>query len=411
MVDVEIETLLKVQMGLELDSIGKSTLNRAIKRRMNALGVFETRAYIKKLKSSRRELNELIEEVVIPETYFFRDKQPFNALAEHVASTLAPKKKSFLRLLSAPCATGEEAYSIVITLLESGIPAYQFRTYAMDISSRSLERAKKALYRKNSFRGQDLYYREKYFQRLDNTYVLEKSIRDKVRFFRGNILDPVFMESLGVFDILFCRNVLIYLDASARQRAIANLERQLAPDGLLVVGHSESGLMDRRRFAPAPYPKSFAFLKKNSKREQFPQNPASLASTKAISVHSRLLTATYKHSTTTTHSPVNSKSFKNDLKDVRRLADEGFLNRASEICNDSLRKHGPSAEAYFLLGMIRNEAGEPEEAAKLLRKAVYLKPDHIDALFLLMLLAEQSGEYNRAEIFKDRIERLQARPK
>ncbi len=417
---VEIETLLQNKMGLEISSIGHSSLNRALCRRMKSLSVTNKEVYINKLKSSSKELNELIEEVVVPETWFFRDKQPFKALTRHAQLTLAKNNGHILRILSAPCSTGEEAYSVAMTLIEAGISQDLFVIYAMDISKRSLEKAKKGEYRNNSFREKDVKTREKYFHQTDdNTFLLNESIRKKVRFFNGNLLDSSFMEGLGIFDILLCRNVLIYLDKRSRELALKNLECMLAMDGLLFVGHAESGLLSQDRFKQSIFPNAFAFRKidptecKNNSHSihsdrvnTTPLKTSPHALKRRKKSYSSILAKSYKYSTTTKPIKTPKPSVTEKIINARLLADEGRHKEAAELCKKYLTLHGPSAEAYFLLGMIQDEAGNPCEAAKLLRKSVYLEPNHKDALLLLSLLAEKSGDVGKAKIFKDRLERI-----
>ena len=222
MVEAEIEAILNEAIGLKLTSIGSSTLDRAVNRRMRALEIADNKLYLTCLKSSPAELKQLIEEVVIPETWFFRDEKPFQVVQRFVAA--AGKDKVF-RLLSAPCSTGEEPYSLVITLLQAGVPESNFQVVGMDISSRALKKAAAATYSENSFRTIDLGFRSRYFKKTGAGYVLDDQVRRNVTFKQGNLLNQAFMEYLGKFDIIFCRNLLIYLDRKAQQQSLDTLAR------------------------------------------------------------------------------------------------------------------------------------------------------------------------------------------
>ena len=264
MTDFEIEALLQKAMGLKVTSIGKATLNRSVQRRMKALSIDDKAAYVKKLKASPLELNELIEEVVIPETWFFRDPKSFKAMSQYLTTRWAPKhKNSFLKVLSVPCSTGEEPYSLAMALLSSGWPAEKFTVHAVDISRRSIAMAKEGLYSEHSFRDSDPAYRSLYFQKNAKYYSLNKNVRDTVHFHTGNILNKAFLCGLGQFDIIFFRNVLIYFDSLSRHQAIATLNQILAHDGILFVGHAETNLLSNSPFTPAPFTQAFAFLKKS----------------------------------------------------------------------------------------------------------------------------------------------------
>lgn len=410
----KIEKLLQKKLGLELSSVGKTVIKSGLNTRMRALHIDRMERYVEILESSAQELNELVEEVVIPETWFFRNTHPFVVATSFVAKQLAKKKGSSIKLLSAPCSSGEEAYSLAIALVEAGFAAGQFSIQGADISTRALKRAQKAVYRENSFRENELHLRYKYFQKENDHFILNAHIRQMVHFRRGNILNDEFMQDLGTFDVLFCRNLLIYLDKQARQRALAHMDKLLADDGILFVGHAESGFLDRKLFRASPYPKAFAFFRSGVDKKGSPGKPP-VRPQKMKTYLSSLLAGSYKYSLTSKPKPADTdesapqkekSAGENDLRQAWRLVDERRLAEATSLLKEFLRRHGTSAEAYYLLGMIRVESGDAKEGAKLLRKAVYLEPDHVDALFLLSLLAERAGDFARAKIFEERIQRL-----
>ena len=399
MSDFEIEALLQKAMGLKVTSIGKSTLDRSILTRMRALSIDDKTEYLGNLKTSAIELRELIEEVVIPETWFFRDKDPFKVLNQYLVTEWMPKhRNNILRVLSVPCSTGEEPYSITMSLLNSGWPADRFTVHAVDISRRSLERAQKGIYTEHSFRGSDLAYRTQYFRKEQRGYALNKKVRQKVHFHNGNILNPLFMEGLGVFDIIFCRNVLIYFDALSRYQAIKTLSQLLNDDGILFVGHAEANLFTNTLFTPAPFSQAFAFYKKPKEIVQ----PATVIDgqqpTKRKKIGSKHLYPFQRLKKDTHEEP--------DLVLARKLADKGELTEATRICEEFLNQFGPSAQAFFLLGIIYNSAEDIEQAEKLFRKAIYLNPKHEEALVFLSLLAEKHGATDEAKALQQRINRL-----
>ena len=179
-----IENLLRRTIGLDSASIGSSLIGQTVRMRMQSRGLTKFEDYGKYLQATPAELNELIEAVVVKETWFFRDKEPFTVLARLVLTEWLPAHPATpLRLLSVPCSTGEEPYSMAMALLDAGLPPERFRIDAVDISSRALETAKHAVYRKNSFRGQARGYRERHFQPAADGYLLNQSVRDRVRFF------------------------------------------------------------------------------------------------------------------------------------------------------------------------------------------------------------------------------------
>ncbi|MFH7321623.1 CheR family methyltransferase, partial [Desulfurivibrio sp. D14AmB] len=156
MINRDLEAILQQAIGLKITSLSQSSIERVMKRRLAALGLESLDDYLGRLKSSPQELKTLIEEVVIPETWFFRDGESYTFLAGFLRQQLKPTGNRPLRILSIPCSTGEEPYSIAITALQAGWPPYLLRVDAVDISVRAIELARRGEYRPNSFRGDDL---------------------------------------------------------------------------------------------------------------------------------------------------------------------------------------------------------------------------------------------------------------
>ena len=401
MADFKIESLLQKTIGLKVTSIGKATLDRSVQRRMRALSIHSKDAYVQKLNSSALELKELIEEVIIPETWFFRDQEPFRAITQFLVSQWLPKhKNSLFRVLSAPCSTGEEPYSLTMTLLGAGWPVDKFSIHGVDISHRSIARAKEGVYTEHSFRGMDLTDRGRFFKKDKKLFILNKNIREKVHFYTGNILNSTFMEELGLFDVIFFRNVLIYFNALARHQAIATLYKILADDGILFVGHAEANLFNNSPFTPAPYSQAFAFQKKTKRALKQGGGEETTYPDKS---HKK-----YRISRVKKIPPLHKK-YQNDqpdLKVARELADKGKLQKATEICEAYLEQCGPAAQAFFLLGIIKDADDDVGQAEKLFRKALYLDPNHEETLIFLTLSAEKNGDMAEAKKLKQRIARL-----
>src|SRR6185369_1976372 len=182
--------LLRRTMGLDAASVGVSTIERAVKQRQAACKIEGLKAYLDRARSSEAELQELIEAVVVPETWFFRDREVFAALSRVTLQEWLPNHpEGKIQLFSAPCSTGEEAYSMAMTLLDAGLPADRFRIDAVDISARALAQARRAVYGQNSFRGRNLDSRECHFRLTEQGYHLAEAVRNQVTFHQGNLLD------------------------------------------------------------------------------------------------------------------------------------------------------------------------------------------------------------------------------
>ncbi|GAB4343278.1 MAG: protein-glutamate O-methyltransferase CheR [Desulfobulbaceae bacterium] len=398
----KIADLLEESIGLTVTSIGAVCFARALNNRKKALGIEGDEAYLDKLATSFMEMRRLVEEVVVPETWFFRDQEPFRFLTEHVFSSPKDIGLDIYRILSIPCSTGEEPYSIAMTLLQAGLKPTSFYIDAVDVSERSLAVARRGVYRENSFRTEDTEFRDNFFHKTEEGYSLNGLVREKVRFQRGNILQPGFLESLGVYDVVFCRNLLIYFNKESQEKAIRGLHKVLTPGGVLFSGHSEASLFVGHLFAPVPHSRAFAFYRKDPEKgpEQqewkMPQPPV----TRSRSTRNRSVIPQPASPATLASSSHRQGSLK--FEDVERMADSGQLDEAARLCEKALRQEGPEARWYYLLGVIRDSQNEHEEALKYFRKAVYLDPNHAASLIQLALLAERSGNVERAENYRRR---------
>ena len=399
---VEFENLLRSKMGLDAASIGSATVERAVKSRMAISGFRQAADYWGHLRASADELQELIEAVVVPETWFFRDPQAFVALVRLVTE----EPRSVLRLLSVPCSTGEEPYSLIMSLLDAGFLPQQLHVDAVDISARALAVAKRGVYGSNSFRGADLTFRHKYFQPTPNGYALTEPVRSHVTFHQKNILSPDFAPRLGSYDVIFCRNLLIYFDRPTQERVIKTLTGLLAPTGFLFVGPAEAFLASGCGFTSVNQAMSFGFRRADAK----PVRPIVLLPDNRRVVKQTILRpqrAVVPHFTATPVPPLLSVP-EAGLGAARRLADAGRLQEAAAWCDADLVERGPSGETYYLLGLVSDAAGDRERASACYQKAIYLRPEHVEALTHLALMKEGQGDFGAAERLHERARRVES---
>jgi chemotaxis protein methyltransferase WspC len=258
-----VERLLAERIGLDPSSVGDKLIARGVLARMTALGLRSKSEYERILIEQPDELQALVEEVVVAESWFFRDERPFEVLARFaVEGWLGEPGRPLLTVLSLPCASGEEPYSIAITLLEAGLAADRFRVDAVDVSARSIARAIAGVYGSNAFRGMASDRRSSYFREQNRAFTLEPAVRSTVRFHLGNVLDPALFADRSPFDAVFCRNLLIYLDDDAKARAFAGLARLVSEGGLLFLGHADRlELLENTPFEPMAEKGSFGFRK------------------------------------------------------------------------------------------------------------------------------------------------------
>jgi chemotaxis protein methyltransferase WspC len=419
-----IEELLKNEIGLDPTSVGPQLILRAVRERMRHLKLSDLAAYERTVKNSAEELQELVEEVVVAESWFFRDERPFQWLRGYVQQRLdGPTAQVPLRILSMPCAAGEEPYSIAIILSEEGLSAGQYRIDAIDASARRLAIARRGVYSKNAFRGSVLPLQSRYFRLHPEGYEIDPALQASVQFIQGSILDPRLLEDPQPYDLVFCRNLLIYLIPTARAALLALVDRVLAADGVLLIGHADrlQSTGAERGFVPTGDSDCFAYRRIASSKPAGPvdahspgsfrsiPNPGSLYPVHAMEILSQpetAATATKPVISTNTDNVVQNMDEPSLLlRQASELANQGRFSEAISLCQQHLQQNGVTATAYCLMGMICQASSDRHRAEDCFRKAVYLDPSHDEALLALALLAERRGDQRAAAGYRRRAER------
>jgi chemotaxis protein methyltransferase WspC len=466
---------LSQETGIDASSLGINALERAILERIRitqpagsaagpAQGAVDT--YWQLLNGSPDERLALVEVLVVPETWFFRDREAFVALARLANEKLVRDPSRVLRLLSVPCSSGEEPYSMAMALLDAGIGAERFTIDALDISARAIELAQQAVYGRNSFRGGEYAFRDRHFSLSpgDGGWVLNERIRQAVRFAQANLFEP--SSSAGArYDFIFCRNVLIYFHRDAQDSAIHLLDGRLAEGGTIFVGPAETGLMMRHTLSSARIPLAFAFQRMppdEVAQARFtlfgkaaspglaagyaagaefrgmgglphvdalgktpappfmqapnPVLPAGLpAATPAPNPPPGLEPAAAAPRTAqpaptrSQTAPALSAAPAASLGEARRLADAGEFDQAERVAQEFAIVNGPHAEAFYLLGLIADAQSHSADASDYYRKTLYLEPGHYEALTHLAALLEVTGDSAGAQQLMRRAQRAAAK--
>ncbi len=215
---------------------------------------------------NKKLLEELVNRITVNETYFFRESYQFEVLVDYCIPEIVKSKSGSepIRILSAPCSTGEEVYSIMIYLLEEGsyINRYDFMILGVDIDVKAIERAKKGIYSERSVHKLSRDLLEKYFQKVGKgQYQVKRFLREGANFLVVNILDKEKMLELGKFDVIFSRNMLIYFDAQNKAKAIDIFYELLNPGGFLFLGHAET-LNAPDKFELVKYDNNFIYRRR-----------------------------------------------------------------------------------------------------------------------------------------------------
>ncbi len=244
-----IRDLIYQETGMMFEDRKLSFVQTRLARRMAAADCDSPRAYYRYLRyqdGSGVELQKLIEALTTNETYFFREYPQLECFTNHAlpAITAANEKRSDhrLKIWSAACSTGDEPYTLAIILDACLESASEWRTEitATDIDTNVLAAARRGVYGKRAVKDVPEAYLDKYFEsRADGYHVVDK-IKEIVSFSQVNLLDRPAMRRFRGFDLIFCRNVLIYFDDVARRKVLSSFYDSLKPGGFIFLGHSES---------------------------------------------------------------------------------------------------------------------------------------------------------------------------
>jgi len=408
------EELLSRWIGLDADTIGPAAIARAVRARMAALRLTDPAAAVARAAADPAERDRLVEEVVVGESWFFRDPQVFAFATRFAAARTAQPGRPPVRILSAPCAGGEEPYSMAMALLEAGVPPDRFAIDAIDVSHQALDRARRARYSANAFRNADLSFRDRWFHREDAQSVLDESVRRLVRFEWANALDeslPATAAAAGhaPYDLVFCRNLLIYLTSQGRDALERTLDRLVADDGLLVVGAAEPPIL-KGGWLPAGDSSIFALrrgvrpavarLDVPAERpcEEPPRRPLARR-------HDATAAATRPHPA----AEVPARQLDDVLREAGALANARRFTEAIDLCETWIRSSGPAPELFFLMGTVHQSAGDADRAEGCFHKTLYLDASHDEALLALALLAGRRGDSLMAEHYRRSAARIHGR--
>ena len=402
-----LEAILHAEIGLDAASMGSSVIERVLRLRMKHHGLKLAEDYCNLVRRCPEEMSALIEAVVVTETWFMRGRESFDAFAKMAKYDWLPRNPTgTMRILSVPCSSGEEPYSLAMTLVDAGFPQGRFVIDAVDISKTALDRAQFAIYGKNSFRGKHLEFRDRFFVEVEGGYALSPEIQRLVSFRRDNLLRPGFNAGGELYDFILCRNLLIYFNRETQVAALKKLHSMLTADGVLFVGPAEMPMASENGFVSANIPLAFAA------RKQADQTRTSMES--GFQSHYRLQPSRRSRDdlkkklvAEVVEVPVDGEPdhAESSLIIARQLADAGQLADAAALCERHIRADATCAEGYYLMGLVK-DAEKDSDAIVFYRKAIYLNPKHYEALIHAALWLEKSGDTLRADAFKRRAERV-----
>ena len=374
---------LVTHSGLHFERRNLKILERGLVARMAALRIDTYREYYDYLTGNldnRQELQKLLPFLTVGETYFFRYNAHFDVLKNILATELADSRRKRIRLWSAGCSTGEEPYSLAITVMET-LPdwrARDIRILATDIDNRALKKAREGVYSPWAMRVIEKNYLDRYFVKIGKSYLLNDEVKSLVDFSHLNLQTGEFPTPGGEFedlDIVFCRNVMIYFSLATTRRIVEKIAATLAPGGYLFLGHAETLSQISSGFERHSHAGSFYY---REKRDRLAPEPRGEASPPVPARELKLIKSSVSPS-----SPSPSAPKATIKRQPARIPPQ------PEVCTDDLFR---KAEMLF-------EAERFHEASAVLAQLIRTKPDHTGALVIQGFIMANNGRFQEAIMF------------
>ncbi len=250
--------------GISMDASRRYFIDKRLEERMlvNDCGTLQEYLALVRFQHDSAEMQSLINEMTVNETYFFREDYQLHCLTRRMLDEIAARKdpaRETIRIWSAPCSTGEEPYSIAIAILEQWPRAqdYDIEIFASDIDSRVLQQAREGVYGARALHRVPSKLRATYFRQIGTErWQVIDDLRQSVDFSLVNVTDRIAMSRMRGIDVIFCRNLLIYFDDQSRRQTAEMFFDALAPGGFIALGHSESMSRISSLFAPRKFPEA-----------------------------------------------------------------------------------------------------------------------------------------------------------
>lgn len=369
------KTLIKDRVGLHFFNGMEGLLNAALQQRISERGKESFEEYYEILCVSTDEFDKLLSLLTINETYFFREPDVLDIICDKLVPRILEQRSGPVRILSAGCSSGEEAYSLAIKLHQKYHDKFidNVEIHGCDIDTKILEKARAAIYSSYSFRGVDPLLQQSYFTRNGNQFQLHDVIRNKVKFHRANIVKEQLQPT---FDIILLRNVSIYFDVETRRALHFNLLNMLQPEGALFFGNAET------------LANNFGILKLKQEfgNFYFCQPKAARTQATVTNVRPRIITPVIPAAAPFIDAPVPSAQQCDSWikKALACVADKRF-SEAEELIGQVLNSDIHNLEALVIKGAIALEKCEFEQTALSAKHVLELDEWSAEAKMLLGL--------------------------
>ena len=466
----QFQTLILNRTGMLFGLRRENALGRGVTGLALAATNGDVDRYFKRLEESETDTplwDDLIQEITIGETYFFRDKVQINALQQHILPQIISNHQHDrrIRIWSAGCASGEEPYTLAMLLSELIVDPDQWNItiLATDIDKAVLEKARRASYRDWSFRQTDEIYKSRYFRKQGETYQLVPWLQKRVQFFYLNLNDTVYPSlatNTNALDLILCRNVAIYYSESVIRRVAERFHRCLISGGWLMMGASETSIPVFHQYAACNFSGATVFQKRT-----FPVSPTVRFDMNLMGAHGHrepivpvleTRIPIWEQDTVTDPfsemevafdfkepSPNDSSKKQDDVSPfaqgtqllrekryeeaiacfqscvastpgdgaslyqlARIYANIGKMDAARSACEQAIEINPLNQEAHYTLALIHQEAGDLASAVAQLKQALFIDNRFALAHFSMALFCEQRGQREKAQRHRQQAIRL-----
>lgn len=405
------------RLGLVLEGPLAESLERVLYRRITSLGMDNAHDYLVRLEEGvlgSNEERELATLLTVGETHFFRNPEQFSAFTERVVPELLesrPRAQS-LRILSAGCASGEEPYTLAMIMAHHW-PALLERVEitGLDLDGRALDHAQEGSYSRWSLRSTPEEMQYSYFRQRGDRFILSPKIRSMVRLEQRNLAHEngnYFRRSR--FDVVFCRNVIIYFRFSLTRDLIHRFSRSLEPDGFLFLGHTETLRGISKDFRVEHTHGTFYYRRQlpgMEKAEDAQRRSRSVGRASAVGLLPReeasrstpsrpAVQEESPRSTVVAGEPTEAVTGRDRRARVLELMNLERFDQALELAEELVRQHQEDVDSWTLLAVLLTNRGELARARLACREIQQLDGLHAGARYLLALCAEQAGDPREA---------------
>lgn len=417
------QQLILQEIGIYFRDDQRKSLSLSLSERIQENKIHSFRDYYNLLgcyPEGRVELSNLLDLITIGETYFLRSPAHFDVLRKFILPEIMQNKSDFLnkslssgifssgesliKIWSAGCSTGEEAYSIAISLLEAIPEAFHgaVSIYASDVNRQRLDAARAGLYNKRAVRNLDPQTLDKYFIKTGDSYELSDTVKRMVRFRQHNLAKDGFdLEYIKDLDIIFCRNVLIYFDLSITRRIIDNFYNCLNNEGYLFIGPAESLWQISDKFRPVEFPHIFVYKKQLAPVPAIDKPLITVPELNLESIEFKEEESKAPFSEMAEEAvkreEISRQACEVDYREGIKLFNQKQYDMALNAFDELIKCNPKFTRAYFAKATILSNQGRYKDAMEELKKIIEIDNLFIEAYYLMGVLLNRLGDLDKAK--------------